>query len=170
MDFSTFYASSLPLIKSIAAQHCLTPHEADDVVQEVFIAFWKKFRAGKIDDSKNTQGYISVLAHWRAKDRCRAKQTLANVTHNFEEDQSIEDLEEPQKYSPYLEDQKEQLSEVVKSVLGESTLRDAAIFEGFLRGEEINYTAKTLDVGMNTVYLARHRMFRKVVKKAKEIL
>src|SRR5919197_1647666 len=71
------YARYAPLVFGVAAQS-LDPAAAEEIVQDVFLAIWRK--AADFDPAQDTlRGWLLQLAHWRVLNELRRRSRRPRV-------------------------------------------------------------------------------------------
>ncbi len=90
-SLSTLYKRHTPLLRTVVSRVLHNEHDADDLMQEIFIEIWN--RASSYDAKKGKAlGWIVTLARRRAIDKVRRRQAYARA----EERLRLEKENEPQ--------------------------------------------------------------------------
>lgn len=171
-NLDSFLEKNLPILKGLARHYNFSVHDAEDLAANVLLDFVKKYRAGRIDTSKNPTGYLNNLARWRITDKAREHIRAAKNFSQIGENNDLDELisAEKQDQSEILDLAFEEVKKIKHKRKHGFANRDceifkAAVFEG-LSAEEI---AQKMNTTTSTVYLSKHRVGKMVIKIAKEL-
>lgn len=156
------------LIRRLALQSRLTEFEADDVVQEVFVAVCRNINDYRYDRSRcSFKHWLSQMVRWRIVDRIRGRLPTLEDGGGVESAEIVKRAEEVGPSTPELEALWE--AEWRQSLIGWATeeVRNTVSPKQFqifylhaLKGHGVNEVAKRLNVSRTQVYLAKLRIGR----------
>ena len=168
-DFLSFYREQNPRVISLALSCGLQHADCEDIASIVWIEFDKKLQEGKINHSENISGYLFNIARWRITDSARKIKTRTK-------DQSLSGEENDMDLLPAREVldtswKKELILRAANSIKNDVNEKHHQLFiEQVFRGKTAGQVAKETGLKESNVYLAKHRIGKKVIEKAKELL
>jgi RNA polymerase sigma factor (sigma-70 family) len=178
-SWKNFFDTYWRLIYSIALKSGLTDAEAQDVVQETIICVAKDIQKFKRDRKFGSfKGWLRNLTRWRIADQLRKREPNAlgeNVSPD--ENTSLPKLAEiPDPVGDSLENiwDEEWQANLMEAALERVKRRvkeeHYQIFDlNVIRQWPANKVAKTLEVGIAQVYLAKHRILALIKKEVRAL-
>lgn len=158
-----------PLLFTWAHRLDLNRHEAADLVQEVFAILVEKLPAFAYDPRKSFRAWLKTLLHnqWRKRRRHRAVEKVVggdSALRDVADDSSFADLEEAE----YRREVVRRALQVMQSDFAPDTWK--ACWEFVARGRPAAEVAAELGVTLNSVYLAKSRVLRRLREELRGML
>lgn len=172
-EWNSFYKSYYPYLKNMAISCKLPSQDAEDVVQDVLISMAKQFRDQKFTSEKGAfHAWVTKFAKWRIIDIVRKNKIRSNLITSGDdflmECQADSSPSIDEKYK--IAHQREIVKQAVKNFKGNKKSKEYHIFYDFfiqnMSQEEIAAKYKT---NMNNIYLAKHRVLKRLKKDIKSI-
>lgn len=156
-----FFETYWKLIYNTARRSGLTDAEAQDVIQETMIGVSRNIPAFRYDPSVcSFKTWLMNLIHWRIVDQVRTRERHATLTaaRHIPDEQAFAEIWD-QDWERNL------LNAALEQVKAKANPRDFQIFSFcILQNKGPAETARFLNVSAPRVYMARHRITRKVAK------
>lgn len=173
-SWGAFYSQFYNYLKSLAISYKLPSQDVDDVIQEVFISMANFFKEKKFDSSKgNIYSWVTKFAKWRMIDIIRRNQRI-NKKVTSGDDLLLEmQPDESQEINSVIEKSYRQnlFIKALKNLKQQRKSKDYMIFNDIhfenLSNEEVMNKYK---VNCDAIYLAKHRMIKKIKKEINNIL
>lgn len=148
-----------PLMYAWARRLGLQPHDAGDLVQEVFVVLVRKLPEFSYEPGRTFRGWLRTVVINKWRDRCR-QANGATVDHARLPDEEQPDaaaLFEEHDYRRYLT---ARALEIIRAEFQPTTWM--AFWESVVQGRETAAVAAELGMTPNAVYLARSRVLRRL--------
>jgi len=177
-SWKVFFDTYYHLIYSVAIKAGLADAEAQDAVQETFIAVAKKMEEFNYDPAKGSfRSWLLHTAQWRICDQLRKRKFQAkprDSTHGERRTATIERIPDPASLElDKIFDQELQTSlfaTAVEKVKHQISAGQYQIFDLYvLKKWPIGKVATTLGISNGRIYLAKHRVSRLVRKELKAL-
>ncbi len=135
------------LVWRLARQHCRTPEDAEDAVQEVFLEVWRC--ADRFDPTQGSETtFLATIARRRLIDRLR-RQGRRPVTEGLEEPERIAD--EPRASAPELAERNDEV-EAARAAMAELRPEQRQVLELALgQGQTHQQIAAAIGMPLGTV-------------------
>lgn len=173
----SFLSEILPAVRNFVAQQSgLSHHDQEDVISLVVEDFLKKCERGKINLELNVTSYFYQLIRWRVTDKIRENTRRANTYSTIGAENDLDTLPRPKKFDKKtrIEILREALIKVYKDKKarkGTCSDRDCEIYSlTVFGGKSADEISEKLNTAKGIVFLARHRVGRKVQEKIKQML
>lgn len=173
-SWNAFFEQFNEYLKSLAQSYKLPSQDVDDVVQEVFISMANYFRENKFDSSKgNIYSWVTTFAKWRMVDIIRRNQRQHK--HVTTGDDLLMEMQpdENQDLDAKLENNYQQklFVQALKNLGKVHKSKDYMIFCDMHFNQLNNdQLMKKYKVNCGTVYIAKHRMIKKIKEEVSRIL
>lgn len=160
------------LIHNIAIKSGLSQSESEEVVQEVFVELAKQLPEFQYDPNRGSfKNWLKTLVGWKVVDQIRVRATSNHVS-NLDPSDS-EALAPPCNQLEKLWESEWKLNLIdaaLKRVRHQSDPRQYQAFDlAFQRNMPAVEVAKTLGMSLPSVYLAKHRIHRRLRAEIKEL-
>ena len=175
-DFSRIYRG---LVYGVARQAGLTDSEAQDIVQETFISVVKTIQEFKYDPAVGSfKSWLRHTTSWKISDRYRkrVKEAAMGARHSqgTARTATVERIPDPAGLK--LEDiweaewEKSVFSAALDRVRPQVRAKQYQLFDLYaIKGWSVQKVARTLDVHVGQVYLAKHRISALLKKEIKSL-
>jgi RNA polymerase sigma-70 factor (ECF subfamily) len=173
-SWNAFFEQFNEYLKTLAHSYKLPSQDVDDVVQEVFISMANYFRENKFDSSKgNIYSWVTTFAKWRMVDIIRRNQRQHK--HVTTGDDLLMEMQpdENQDLDAKLENNYQQklFVQALKNLGKAHKSKDYMIFCDMHFNQLNNdQLMKKYKVNCGTVYIAKHRMIKKIKEEVSRIL
>ena len=177
-SWQEFFDTYWKLIYGVASKSGLNDAEAQDVVQETIISVAKHMPTFKYDPALGSfKAWLLNMTRWRITDQLRKRRRLPAYVSSDDADADI-------RICSKMMDPASECLEAVWNAEWEKNLLDAAIDKVKRRLDPQNYqifdfyvnkewppekVAKTFDISMGQVYLAKHRVTEMIAEEVKKL-
>jgi len=177
-SWQEFFDTYWKLIYGVASKSGLNDAEAQDVVQETIISVAKHMPTFKYDPALGSfKAWLLNMTRWRITDQLRKRRRLPTYVSSDEADADI-------RICAKMMDPASECLETLWNAEWEKNLLDAAIDKVKRRLDPQNYqifdfyvnkewppekVAKTFDISMGQVYLAKHRVTEMIAQEVKKL-
>ena len=177
-SWRVFFDTYSRLVYSFALKAGLTPAEAEEVVQETFIAVAKKMPEFNYDPAKGSfKSWLLHTSQWRIADQFRKRPKTIHVRiapHTTDRTPTSEQIPDPASLNLnqlYEEEwQKNLFDFAVEKVKRQVNAKHFQMFDLYVvKKWPARRVAKTLGVSSSRVYLAKHRVSQLVKKELRAL-
>jgi RNA polymerase sigma-70 factor (ECF subfamily) len=144
-SLATAYDSYGGLAYALAARVMGVSSDAEDVVQESFLALWRQ--APRLDAKRGLRSYLMTIVHNKAVDRLRQKGRRPEAVLNEDAPFKTPDTETPEA----VVEKASEADEVRAAMAGLSEEQRAAVDLTYFKGMTINDAAERLGIPVGTV-------------------
>lgn len=176
LDWKVLREETNGLLMSIARQQFnLSVHDAEDVVQDVYISFAKQVSKGLFDKTKgNIISWMTHFAKWRIIDALR--RNASRNKYFVEQDEDSIEQQQAESCDVFFEqlfeaEDKDFKRRVLRYALASiKSKKQRIIFKEILRGRlSVQQIAEKYNTTAANVYLAKHRVGAAVTKEIERI-
>lgn len=163
--WSRFVELYTPLLYYWARRVALQPHDAADLVQEVFATLVEKLPAFRYDSNRSFRGWLRTLTLNKWRERCRRK----SPTSDGSLDTHVDDGQAEAFWeTEYQQEMVRRALEIMQTDFQAPTWK--ACWETVVAGRPAAEVAAELGLTVNAVYLARTRVLRRLRQELGEML
>jgi RNA polymerase sigma-70 factor (ECF subfamily) len=154
-----------PLLYYWARRMALQPHDAADLVQDVFALLVLKLPEFHYDDNRSFRGWLRAVTVHKWRERCRRRSPGADGSLADQPDnRQAEDLWEAE----YRQEVTRQALRIMQTDFEPATWK--ACWETVAVGRPAAEVAAELGLSVNAVYLARTRVLRRLRQELSDLL
>jgi RNA polymerase sigma factor (sigma-70 family) len=169
LNFDEIYKEQFPRLIIYGKNNGLQESDAKDLAQNVMMDFYRKMQNGRV--SEYSSGYIFQLAKWRIIDRHREVSAKDNATKCIGDENDLDSLPEEKEENWSTKEKWDIVLRAIKMVKSKFYKKHFEYFEDrIIHGKSSAEISKKYNVKASAVYLSKHRVMKKVVRAAKQII
>lgn len=168
LNFNEFYTQKFKEITARGLSSGLSEADSKDLAQNVLLDFWKRLRAGTVDENKNIDGFLSVRTRWRTVDFIRRNQTAAENFSIIGEENDLDTLPAERKERP--KNHRRLLKRAIQEINPKKSKWFKLFYESVFNEKPVEQICAEYNVKPSTVHVEKCRQGKKLIAAAQALL